>query len=68
MGGSGKDRHKKIKAHYLIRLPPVMIISKRLGIPLKSGRDFSKDFGTDSLGVILNEAAVKRNGFKKSCG
>ncbi|MEO5583566.1 MAG: ABC transporter permease [Saprospiraceae bacterium] len=37
---------------------------KTIGIPLKAGRDFSKDFGTDSIGVILNEAAVKRMGLK----
>jgi putative ABC transport system permease protein len=28
------------------------------------GRNFSKDFPTDSLGVILNEAAVKVLGYK----
>ncbi|MEP7322942.1 MAG: ABC transporter permease [Saprospiraceae bacterium] len=37
---------------------------KTIGIPLKDGRDFSRDFGTDSTGVILNEAAVKRMGLK----
>jgi putative ABC transport system permease protein len=35
-----------------------------LGMEIKEGRNFSKDFPTDSLGVILNEAAVKVLGFK----
>lgn len=30
------------------------------GLTLVEGRDFSPDFGTDSLGVLLNEAAVKK--------
>ena len=32
---------------------------KTIGWQIKEGRDFSKDFATDSLGMILNEAAVK---------
>ena len=35
-----------------------------LGMQMKEGRNFSKDFPTDSVGVILNEAAVKLLGFK----
>jgi len=35
-----------------------------LGMQIKEGRNFSKDFPTDSLGVILNEAAVKVLGYK----
>jgi len=35
-----------------------------LGMEIKEGRNFSKDFPTDSLGVILNEAAVKVLGYK----
>jgi len=35
-----------------------------LGMEIKQGRNFSKDFPTDSLGVILNEAAVKVLGYK----
>ena len=29
-------------------------------LKMKSGRYFSRDFGTDTLGIILNEAAVKK--------
>ena len=35
-----------------------------LGMTMAKGRNFSKEFGTDSAGVILNEAAVKLFGFK----
>jgi putative ABC transport system permease protein len=38
---------------------------KTIGWQLIEGRDFSKDFGTDTLGIILNEAAVKLIGMKK---
>jgi putative ABC transport system permease protein len=41
---------------------------KTMGIKLKEGRDFSRDFTTDSTGVILNEAAVKRMGLKHPVG
>ena len=41
---------------------------KTMGIKLKEGRDFSRDFRTDSSGVILNEAAVKRMGLKQPVG
>ncbi|GAB3956254.1 ABC transporter permease [Spirosoma harenae] len=42
--------------------------TKTMGIRLKEGRDFSRDFITDSAGVILNEAAVKRMGLKHPVG
>ena len=40
--------------------------TKTLGIKMIEGRDFSRDFA-DSNAVILNQAAVKRMGLKKSC-
>lgn len=40
-----------------------------LGIPLKEGRNFSKDFGSDSMhSIIVNEAFVKAAGLKKPIG
>lgn len=36
---------------------------KTLGIKIKSGRDFSKDFPADSGAVILNEAAIRLFGY-----
>ena len=37
-----------------------------LGIRIKDGRNFSKDFGTDSTGIILNEEAAKAFGWGKN--
>jgi putative ABC transport system permease protein len=42
--------------------------TKTVGIKLKAGRDFSREFASDSLGLILNEAAVKRMGLKEPIG
>lgn len=36
-----------------------------LGMKMAYGRNFSKDFGNDSSGVILNETAAKMLGWKK---
>ena len=36
---------------------------KTLGMKIKDGRDFSKDFLSDSTGVILNEAATRAFGY-----
>ena len=38
---------------------------KTIGWEIKEGRDFSKDFATDSLAMILNESAVKQVGMKQ---
>ncbi len=38
---------------------------KTIGWDIKEGRDFSKDFATDSLGMILNESAVKQVDMKQ---
>ena len=37
---------------------------KTIGWQIKEGRDFSKEFATDSLGMILNESAVKHVAMK----
>ena len=41
---------------------------KTIGWKIKEGRDFSRDFATDSLAFILNEAAVAFIGFKDPVG
>ncbi|GAB4027655.1 ABC transporter permease [Spirosoma gilvum] len=41
---------------------------KTMGMQLVRGRDFSRDFGSDSSGIILNEAAVRVFGFKDPIG
>lgn len=37
---------------------------RTIGWQIKEGRDFSKEFATDSLGMVLNESAVKLIGMK----
>jgi putative ABC transport system permease protein len=41
---------------------------KTLGMEMKEGRNFSKDFLTDSSAVIINETAAKLFGFKNPIG
>jgi putative ABC transport system permease protein len=41
---------------------------KTVGWSIKEGRDFSKDFPTDSTGLIVNESAVKFMGLKDPVG
>ncbi|HEY5969633.1 MAG TPA: ABC transporter permease [Chitinophagaceae bacterium] len=41
---------------------------KTLGLELKEGRFFSKEFFTDTLSVVLNERAVKELGLKTALG
>ena len=41
---------------------------KTIGWQFKEGRDFSKEFSTDSLSLVLNEAAVKFMGLKNPVG
>lgn len=41
---------------------------KTLNMQLVQGRDFSKRFGADSTGIILNEAAARVFGFKNPIG
>jgi ABC-type antimicrobial peptide transport system permease subunit len=38
---------------------------KTIGWQIKEGRDFSRDFATDSLGMVLNESAVKQVGMRR---
>ena len=41
---------------------------KTVGWQVKEGRDFSREFATDSASFVLNEAAVKLIGFKNPIG
>jgi putative ABC transport system permease protein len=42
--------------------------TKTIGASMLQGRDFSRKFGVDSLGVILNESTVKAMRLKKPLG
>jgi putative ABC transport system permease protein len=39
---------------------------RTLGIRILQGRNFSKDFGTDSSGIVINEAAVRDLGWSNN--
>jgi putative ABC transport system permease protein len=39
-----------------------------MGMKIKLGRNFSREFGSDSTGIIINESAVKHFGFKDPIG
>ncbi len=54
--GNGTDIHMNI---YHVDYDYV----KTLGIKMKEGRYFSKDFGSDSAGAVINEAAVAQLGW-----
>lgn len=41
---------------------------KTMKLKMLQGRDFSKNFPTDTVGLILNEAALKRIGYKNPIG
>jgi len=41
---------------------------KTMKLQLKDGRDFSKDFSSDSVGFLLNETAVNKIGFQNAVG
>ncbi len=41
---------------------------KTMNLQIQSGRDFSKDYGTDSAGFLLNETAVNKIGLKEPVG
>jgi len=43
-------------------------LARTLHLQFVAGRDFSKDFATDSVGYILNEAALKKIGYKDPIG
>jgi putative ABC transport system permease protein len=41
---------------------------KAVHVQMVKGRDFSKDYGTDSLGYIINESALRKIGYKEPIG
>ncbi len=42
--------------------------TKTMKVEMLRGRDFSKDFATDSVGYIVNESALKKIGYKDPIG
>ena len=57
------------KNTYLINQAQVSFdFPEALGVQLAEGRFFSKEFGTDSTAILINEAAVRFLGFKDPVG
>ena len=65
MGWKGKDPNLQDIIH---RGSVDYDFGKTVGWKIKEGRDFSREFGTDSSAMILNEAAVKYMGFEQPVG
>jgi putative ABC transport system permease protein len=42
--------------------------AKTVHVKMAQGRDFSKDYATDSIGYIINEAALRKIGYKDPIG
>ncbi len=54
-----------------IRFAPVGVgydFAKTINLQVVQGRDFSRNFPTDSLGVLINETALKETGYKDPIG
>lgn len=61
----GKDTTQNI----LFNLNPVGYdFVKTMGVKLIAGRDFSPSYGTDTSGVLINEAAAKKIGYRDPVG
>jgi putative ABC transport system permease protein len=57
------------KATYLINQDAVSYnYAEALGVKLVEGRFFSKEYGNDTLSIVINEAAVKSLGLKEPLG
>ena len=65
IGWKGKDPNLSID---FINIGVSYDYGKTVGWQIKEGRDFSRDFATDTSAVILNEAAVKFMELKKPVG
>ncbi|HET6995392.1 MAG TPA: ABC transporter permease, partial [Chitinophagaceae bacterium] len=61
----GKDTTKKI---LFSNNPITYDYIKTMGIQLKEGRDFSAEYGLDSMNYLINEAAAKKIGYSDPLG
>lgn len=61
----GKDPNEQ-PSFSLVSVTPDF--GKTVGMKITQGRDFSRDFKTDSLAIIISESAVKVLGFKNPIG
>lgn len=61
----GKNQKDEIRFY---KMPVNYGLTETLGIPMVAGRSFSKDFGSDTTAVILNETAVRQMGITNPIG
>lgn len=61
----GKNAKDEIRFY---KMPVNYGLTETLGIRMIAGRSFSKDFGSDSAAVILNETAVRQMGIASPIG
>ncbi|MCF0073907.1 ABC transporter permease [Dyadobacter sp. CY261] len=61
----GKNEKDEIRFH---RMPVNYGLTETLNIRTVAGRSFSKDFGSDTASVVLNETAVRQMGIKAPIG
>lgn len=61
----GKNEKDEIRFY---KMPVNYGLTETLGIPMVAGRSFSKDFGSDTAAVILNETAVRQMGITDPIG
>ena len=65
IGWPGKDPN--LEVHFADEVVGYDFV-RTLGLRLKTGRDFSTDYPTDSVGFLLNETAVNKMGLKDPAG
>ncbi|SDG47356.1 duplicated orphan permease [Dyadobacter soli] len=61
----GKNEKDEIRFY---KMPVNYGLTETLGIRMVAGRSFSKDFGSDSASVILNETAIREMGITDPIG
>jgi putative ABC transport system permease protein len=61
----GKNTDDKIR---FFKMPVNFDLIETLGIEITKGRSFSREYGTETSSIILNEAAVKAMGIKDPIG
>lgn len=64
-GWEGKTTDDKVRAEIIAVNPD---FPETLGLEVKEGRFFSRDFGNDTTRVVVNEAAAKVMGFENAIG
>jgi predicted permease len=61
----GKNQQDEIRFY---KMPVNYGLTETLGIRMVTGRSFSKDFGSDTTAVILNETAIRQMGITEPVG